>query len=247
MIVTRVQFKSGKGRLAILVGTNASLTEELEELASAQGLQVAVAGSLAELAQFDLKDVGVILAWDERETIELLFQQLAALGCRLPVLAIGERATVRQVVRAMNCGAADYIDWPQEAHLLPPAIHAASEVSERPRPPVVRRGPADQALARLSRRERQVLGLMAEGMTNKHIARSLKISPRTVEIHRANMLEKLDSKSSAGAIRLYLEATVSVQLQGEDPPHPAVRAEGWSATEGEAPGDQHAAAMQDSG
>lgn len=242
MIVTRVQTESGKCTLAILVGANARLSEDLDRFVNTEGVRVEAAGSLAELALFDLKDIGVILAWDEGETIELLFGQLVALGCRLPVLAIGERATVRQVVRAMNCGVVDYIDWPEEAHLLPPAIRNASEGTNRPRSPVARRDRAHQALSRLSTRERQVLGLMAEGMTNKHIARSLKISPRTVEIHRANMLEKLKSKSSAGAIRLFLEAA---EFPADEAAHRPAGSSEHAAAECETPSDRPAAELRD--
>ena len=61
---------------------------------------------------------------------------------------------------------------------------------------------------RLSRREREVLDWLSEGSSNKAIARQLCISPRTVEIHRANMMSKLGARHAAEAVRLRLEAQI---------------------------------------
>jgi FixJ family two-component response regulator len=65
---------------------------------------------------------------------------------------------------------------------------------------------ARQRIGTLSRGEREVLDWLSEGCSNKAIARALEISPRTVEIHRANMMEKLGATHSAEAVRLRLEA-----------------------------------------
>lgn len=211
VLITKVQTGSGTCVLAILVGANARQIEEVSQWTCAEDVHVEAAASLAELALFDLDEVDVILVWDEGETIGLLRRQFAAAQCWIPMVAIGEGATVRGVVRAMSSGAADYIDWPGEAHLLLPALRAAQGGGKRSVHAPARSAEALEALSKLSPRERQVLGLMADGMTNKVIARSLEISPRTVEIHRANMLEKLKSKSSADAIRLFFEATMPPQ------------------------------------
>jgi FixJ family two-component response regulator len=71
---------------------------------------------------------------------------------------------------------------------------------------------ARQRIATLSGREREVLEYMVAGRTNKLIARELEISPRTVEIHRANMMSKLGARQSAEAVRLRLEAQVESLL-----------------------------------
>jgi DNA-binding CsgD family transcriptional regulator len=67
-------------------------------------------------------------------------------------------------------------------------------------------------IASLSTREREVLHWLAEGSSNKNIARELDISPRTVEIHRANMMAKLGAKHAAEAVRLRIESDMRAGL-----------------------------------
>ncbi|MEM6267027.1 MAG: LuxR C-terminal-related transcriptional regulator, partial [Pseudomonadota bacterium] len=71
---------------------------------------------------------------------------------------------------------------------------------------------ARDRIASLSGREREVLDWLAEGSSNKVIARELDISPRTVEIHRANMMNKLGARHAAEAVRLKLEAKLGPQI-----------------------------------
>jgi FixJ family two-component response regulator len=72
---------------------------------------------------------------------------------------------------------------------------------------------ARDRISTLSTREREVLDWLAEGSSNKAIARELDISPRTVEIHRANMMNKLGARHAAEAVRLRLEAKLEPKLR----------------------------------
>jgi FixJ family two-component response regulator len=72
---------------------------------------------------------------------------------------------------------------------------------------------ARDRISTLSAREREVLDWLAEGSSNKAIARELDISPRTVEIHRANMMTKLGARHAAEAVRLKLEAKLEPKLR----------------------------------
>ena len=72
---------------------------------------------------------------------------------------------------------------------------------------------ARDRISKLSAREREVLDWLAEGSSNKAIARELEISPRTVEIHRANMMNKLGARHAAEAVRLRLEAKLEPRLR----------------------------------
>ncbi|MES2698317.1 MAG: LuxR C-terminal-related transcriptional regulator, partial [Pseudomonadota bacterium] len=76
---------------------------------------------------------------------------------------------------------------------------------------------ARQRLGMLSRREREVLDWLSEGCSNKAIARTLEISPRTLEIHRANMMDKLGATHAADAVRLRMDARIESDAAGRMP------------------------------
>jgi FixJ family two-component response regulator len=98
--------------------------------------------------------------------------------------------------------------WPFEPSLLEATLDRLSDLGER-RARKARRGAmAKAAVDHLSEREFEVLELMIEGNSNKEIGRELSISPRTVEIHRANMMRKLNARTPSDAVRLAMLAGV---------------------------------------
>ena len=128
----------------------------------------------------------------------------------LPLILASESGDIRQVVEAMAAGVFDYILLPFDEVSLAPVIARVLREAEDHR---LTRRKMLEARARidgLSNREREVLGLLVEGASNKLIARVLSISPRTVEIHRANMMDKLGIGHAAGAVRLFLEARLEL-------------------------------------
>lgn len=132
-------------------------------------------------------------------------------GFWLPVVALSERPDTASVVNAIKHGALDYLAADVTGEDL--AVTLARLAGEVERQGFVRRRivEARRSLRTLSKREREVLDCLARGLSNKAIARELGISPRTVEIHRANMMGKLGAGHPADAVRLRLEA----QLEGE--------------------------------
>jgi two-component system, LuxR family, response regulator FixJ len=130
-----------------------------------------------------------------------LLARLNALGVSLPVIVVTGHGDVRTAVRAMKAGAVDFIEKPFDEDLLLRAIDAA--VAEN-RPAARDREVASAAekMALLSPRERQVLEAIAVGQPNKLIAHDLGISVRTVEVHRAHMLDRLGVRNVAEAIRI---------------------------------------------
>ncbi|MEO1967248.1 MAG: LuxR C-terminal-related transcriptional regulator [Sphingomonadaceae bacterium] len=133
-------------------------------------------------------------------------------GHWLPIIATGSTPAPRRVVEAIKEGALDYIELP----LTKERLASSLEVIEQEAGPYcdARRRVIDarKRLENLTPRELEVLDWLTQGSSNKVIARELEISPRTVEIHRANMMSKLGASHSAEAVRLCLEANMAVGM-----------------------------------
>lgn len=133
-------------------------------------------------------------------------QALKDKGITMPVIIMTGHGDVALAVQAMKGGAIDFIEKPFEKAVLLSAIdHALNRLKRA----ATDRGRADDALVRLQKltaREREVLDGLAKGLPNKTIAYDLGISPRTVEIHRANLMSKLGVRSLSEALRLAFAA-----------------------------------------
>ena len=137
--------------------------------------------------------------------IEFL-RQLKARGLAVPVIVMTGHADVALAVQAMKEGAADFIEKPFDDQVLIDAIRSALDnrgepVAAHPQSTEIRKN-----LATLSERERQVLDGLVSGLPNKTIAYDLGISPRTVEIHRANVMSKMGAGSLSHLVRMALIA-----------------------------------------
>jgi len=151
---------------------------------------------------------GLILAHDDGSIIGRLIEHMGRSGNWLPLVAFAEAPSTRQVVGAMQSGVLDYIDWPFDGDGLAQALEAAEERGRTLTNAKRREAMARSRIERLSTREREVLSGVASGLSNELIARQLGISPRTVEIHRANMLNKIEANHTSEAIRLAIEASL---------------------------------------
>jgi FixJ family two-component response regulator len=142
-----------------------------------------------------------------------LQNELALRKIHIPILIITGYAEVPLAVRAMKAGAFDFIEKPFSDQTLLDRIRAAvaqDEVSRR------RRAVRAEVLARLrllTARERDVLNRVVTGKSNKVIAAELDLSTKTVEVHRAHVMDKLKAASLADLIRLWLLAN-----EDDDPP-----------------------------
>jgi two-component system response regulator FixJ len=135
--------------------------------------------------------------------IELL-QRLKAKSINLPVIVITGHGDIPLAVEAMKSGAIDFIEKPFAEEAILRAVRSAEERVGRQ----ARRSEGETALAgrfaSLSERERQVLDGLVAGSANKTIAYDLGISPRTVEVYRANLMTKMQAKSLSELIRMAL-------------------------------------------
>lgn len=133
-------------------------------------------------------------------------QALLDRGVMMPVIVLTGHADVSIAVRAMKAGAVDFLEKPFEKAVLIAAIETAFARIASADGAAARAAEADVILAVLTPREREVLEGLAQGLPNKTIAYDLGISPRTVEVHRANLMAKLDVRSLSDALRLAFAA-----------------------------------------
>ena len=122
-----------------------------------------------------------------------------------PIILTGQ-GNVTLAVQAMKAGALDFIEKPYEAEMLMRLVDTAFSRLEEDSGSAARVDAAKAKIAKLSPRETDVLMGLIEGQANKVIAYNLDISPRTVEIYRANLMEKLDVRSLSEALRIAFAA-----------------------------------------
>lgn len=134
-------------------------------------------------------------------------REMRACGIMLPVVIMTGHGDIDMAVSAMKAGASDFIEKPFEKAALLGCVEAARKLSLADRGASARAKDAHARLNILTEREREVLDGLVEGLPNKTIAYDLGISPRTVEIHRANLMHKLEVKSLAEALRIAFHAS----------------------------------------
>jgi len=137
-------------------------------------------------------------------------QRLNDLGISLPVIVLTGHGDVEVAVKAMKAGAVDFVEKPYEKLTLIEALTRAFERLDARSHKDVLTDEAKGRIERLTPRERDVLVGLVDGFTNKMIAETLDISPRTVEIHRANLMEKLDAPSLSSVLRIAFAAGVGL-------------------------------------
>ena len=131
----------------------------------------------------------------------------------LPVIVLSGYADVPQAVAAMKAGAFEFIQKPFEAATLQASVSRALAWAHAQRQQHEKKDAALSLLERLTEREREVFNYLTEGYANKVVAYQLGISPRTVEVHRARILEKLDSSCLADLVRIAHDAELRSSSQ----------------------------------
>ncbi|MCJ2186866.1 response regulator transcription factor [Novosphingobium beihaiensis] len=151
---------------------------------------------------------GAVLLHERPGAVPALIEAMACQNQWFPVVAFSEEPGVQRIVRAILDGAIDYLAWPALAADLALAVNTAIEHAASTGSAKLREVMARTRVSKLTRREREVLGGVASGLSNRRIGEKLEISPRTVEIHRANMLHKLGASHTSDAIRIAIEAAL---------------------------------------
>jgi two-component system, LuxR family, response regulator FixJ len=137
-----------------------------------------------------------------------LLRRLGELKRGIPVIVITGHGDVALAVEAMKIGAADFLEKPFDDEALLASVRSAINSHGREQQRHNERGEVEGRLATLSKRERDVLDGLVAGLANKQIAFELGISPRTIEIYRANLMTKMQAASLSDLVRMALIAGV---------------------------------------
>jgi FixJ family two-component response regulator len=131
-------------------------------------------------------------------------QKLIERQCSLPIIFITGHGDVPMAVEAMKLGAVEFIQKPFREQALLDCIHKAMELNKQTQTESLETQLIKNRLQTLSQREQQVLHMVTCGQANKVIASELNLSQRTIEIHRANVMEKMQAKSLAELVTMVL-------------------------------------------
>lgn len=176
----------------------------------ARGFHSEIYEGAEEFAEVAPRDGYVFSAMEELPGV---LDSMTETSCELPLVVYAQSPSTAVVVEAIHNGALDFLDWPFTAQGLGQCLDRLATEGKRKLARLQKQAEARNGVARLSERETDVLSAMVRGGSNKSIAADLGISPRTVEIHRANMMKKLNAESTADAVRMALLAGVDDWLE----------------------------------
>jgi two-component system response regulator FixJ len=198
-------------RIIHIVDDDAPVRSSLAFLLMSAGFAVRVHESalafLSALSEPDGACLVTDLRMPEMNGVELI-EALAERRWNIPAIVITGHGDVPMAVAAMKAGATDFIEKPYEDSLVIEAIHRACAAANCQTTVDADAGKIYQRFSHLTAREREILKALVAGMPNKTIAYDLDISPRTVEVHRANIMSKMNAKSLPELVRM----TLSVDL-----------------------------------
>ena len=188
-----------------IVDDDASVRDSLSLLLSLQGYRTATFASAEDFLSAFRPDWRGCLVVDIRmpgmSGLELQ-KFLQDSGADLPVVVITAHGDVAAARQAFKARAVDFIEKPFDARLLLAAVELAYERAREGTGAPLADRPDRLSMGRLSTREREVMLLMVKGMHNRHIAEALGISPRTVEVHKARVMDKLGVRNIVDLVRL---------------------------------------------
>ncbi|RUP13315.1 MAG: response regulator transcription factor FixJ [Methylobacterium sp.] len=197
-----------------IVDDDLAVRQSLAFLLATDGLAVQVHDSATAFLAAGTDRVGCIVTdvrMPDIDGVELL-HRLRQRGRMPPVIVMTGHADVALAVEAMKAGAVDFIEKPFDDDVLLASIRSALARADRVRTRDAKGDAVRARLAALSERERQVLEGLVAGKANKVIGLDLGISPRTVEIYRANVMSKLQAGSLSELVRM---ALIAESLEGD--------------------------------
>jgi two-component system, LuxR family, response regulator FixJ len=194
-----------------IVDDDAAMRDSLRMLLEVAGFAVRTFDSATAFLASAPTGLGCVLTDVRMPEIDglALLRRLREQGVRLPVIVMTGQGDIAIAVQAMKAGAIDFLEKPFDDATLIEAVGKALKQSEKLREVAEASAEAASRLATLTPREREVFDLLVTGLPNKAIANTLGASPRTIEVHRARVFEKLKAHSLPDLVRLLLAAESS--------------------------------------
>jgi RNA polymerase sigma factor (sigma-70 family) len=192
-----------------IVDDDPAVRDSLALLIMAQGMRtVTFANAMEFLEGYTEGEVGCLVLDIRMPQITglALQEKLVERGLSIPIVFITGHGDIEQCRRAFQSGAIDFLTKPIDQNRLIDSLRKGIRMSIDQLQQDEETQEVMQQLDRISGREREVLELVADGLSSKEIARQLDLSPRTIEVHRANLFSKLGVDSLADLIRFYLKA-----------------------------------------
>jgi two-component system, LuxR family, response regulator FixJ len=179
----------------------------LQDMLATADLRVKTYASAQEILQtYDSDCPGCLLldiGMPDMDGLQLM-EALARVGNRAPVIFLTGSGNIAMAVEALKSGAVDFIEKPPRMDALLNCVRKALDKDLRDRYEYLQYSLIEERYKLLSPREHEVLSLIIQGKSNKAIARILDISSRTVEIHRKNVIEKMQANSVADLVKMGL-------------------------------------------
>jgi len=197
--------------LVHVVDDDPAIRESLKFLLETAGLPTRTYASAAEfLLAAQTLSSGCVLTDVRMPDMDglTLQKRLVELGSRLPVIVMTGQGDVPIAVQALKEGAIDFLEKPVDDERLITILQQALQASEQARQSAAALGVITTRLNTLTPRERDVFLRLIEGQPNKIIAQDLGTSPRTVEVQRARVMEKMAAKSLPDLVRMALAAQI---------------------------------------
>ncbi|HSD74686.1 MAG TPA: response regulator [Steroidobacteraceae bacterium] len=202
-----------------LVDDDASIRDALSLLISLKGLRTAVFSSAENFLETCTADWrGCLLLDLQMPGMNGLELQavLRERGIQLPVVVLTAHGDVATTRAALKGGAVDFLEKPVDDDVLIDVLLNAIRLDEQRHLATMHRAAVTERVGRLTPRERDVLRLLAEGLQHREIAERLEISPRTVEVYKARMMEKLQCRNLADVVKI---GTQALESQPTQPAH----------------------------
>lgn len=192
----------------LVVDDDSAVRDSMRVLLESAGYAVTAYASAGDFLKDPVPAQGCLIVdirMPEMDGLELQ-EEIARRGVELPIIIMTGHGDVPLAVRGMKAGAIDFIEKPFDAKMLLDGVSRALNIGESRRNKTAEIKAAQDLIALLTPRERHVLDQLVAGRSNKIAAFELGISPRTIEIHRAHIMGKMNARSLSDLVRIAIAA-----------------------------------------